>query len=43
MDENGFYQDQKPSRIDLQKYDKKKGAKGYCAKYIFKKIVITIY
>tara|TARA_B100001057_G_C22653513_1_gene873037 strand:- start:189 stop:671 length:483 start_codon:yes stop_codon:yes gene_type:complete len=37
MDENGFYQDQKPSRIDLQKYDKKKGAKGYCAKYIFKK------
>ena len=37
MDENGFFQDQKPSRIDLQKYDKRKGAKGYGAKYIFKK------
>lgn len=36
-DENGFLQDQKSSRIDLQKYDKIKGARGYCAKYIFKK------
>ena len=33
----GFFEDQEPSRIDLQRYDKIKGAKGYCAKYIFKK------